>query len=69
MSIDSPKPLKELYPVSYGPLALREALIKCGNLEQGGCKSETVLVANTSGKQIKVESELQLLLSIFQRNV
>ena len=55
VSIDSPKPLKELYPVSYGPLALREALIKCGNLEQGGCKSEAVLVANTSGKQIKVE--------------
>lgn len=55
VSIDSPKPLNELYPVSYGPLALKESYIKCGNLEQGGRKSEAVMVANTSGKPIKVE--------------
>lgn len=55
VSIDKPKPLNELYPVSYGPLALREAHIKCGNMEQGGFKSEAVMVANTSGKPIKVE--------------
>lgn len=51
---DTPKPLKETYPISYGPLALRESLIKCGNMEQGGQKSEAVLVANTSKKPIKI---------------
>lgn len=54
VSIEKAKPLKEMYPVSYGPLALKESLIKCGNLEQGGQKSEAVMVANTSGKPIKV---------------
>ena len=55
ISIDKPKPLTELYPVSYGPFALRESVIKCGNMEQGGQKSEAVMVANTSDRPIKVE--------------
>ena len=55
VSLESKKPLKELYPISYGPFALRESTIKCGNLEQGGQKSEAVMVANTSDKPIKVE--------------
>ena len=54
ISVEKEKPLSELYPVKYGPLALRESLIKCGNMEQGGKKSEAVLVANTSSKPIKV---------------
>ncbi len=54
ISSDSPKPLKELYPVTFGPLALRESYMKCGNMEQGGQKSESVLVANISDKPIKV---------------
>ena len=33
------RPLEEIYPVSYGPLALRDSRIKCGNLEQGGSKT------------------------------
>lgn len=57
VSIDKPKPLTELYPVSYGPLALRESLIKCGNLEQGGIKSEAVMVANTSMKPVRIGFE------------
>lgn len=55
VSIDEPKPLTELYQVSYGPFALRESLIKCGNMEQGGMKSEAVMVANTSKLPINVE--------------
>ena len=55
VSIEEAKPLKELYPVSYGPFALRESHIKCGNLEQGGQKSDAVMVANTSGKPIKID--------------
>lgn len=54
ISIEKAKPLAELYPVAYGPLALRESHIKCGNLEQGGQKSEAVLVANTSDRPIEV---------------
>lgn len=54
ISIEKAKPLKELYPVSYGPLGLRESLIKCGNLEQGMSKSEAVMVANTSSAPIEV---------------
>ena len=54
VSTEKEKPLSELYPVSYGPLAFRESLIKCGNLEQGNTKSESVLVANTSDSPIAV---------------
>ncbi len=54
ISIEKAKPLKELYPVAYGPLGMREGLIKCGNLEQGMSKSEAVMVANTSDKPIEV---------------
>ncbi len=49
------KSLEELYPVSYGPLALRESELKCGNLEQGGMKSEAVIVANLSRKPIDIK--------------
>ena len=54
VSIEKAKPLKELYPVGFGPFALRETFIKCGNLEQGGLKSEAVMVANTSSRPIHV---------------
>ena len=52
ISTEKAKPLTELYPISYGPFAIRESLIKCGNLEQGGQKSEVAMVANTSDKPI-----------------
>lgn len=55
VSLAKKQPLSELYPVHYGPFALKTAEIKCGNLEQGGAKSESVTVANISGKPIKVE--------------
>lgn len=54
VSIEEKKPLKEMYPASFGPLAMKETYIKCGNLEQGGQKSEAVKVANTSEKSINV---------------
>ena len=41
--------------MTYGPLGLREAYIKCGNMEQGGMKSNNVTVANLSDTPIKVE--------------
>lgn len=47
-------PLEEIYPVKYGPLALRDSQFKCGNLEQGGSKSEAVMVANLSDKPLQV---------------
>lgn len=54
VSIEKAKPLSELYPVAFGPFALRETLIKCGNMEQGGQKSEAVMVANLSSEPITV---------------
>lgn len=48
-------PLEQTYPIHYGPLAMRESYIKCGNLEQGGMKSGSVMVANISGSPVKVE--------------
>ena len=54
VSIEKARPLSELYPVAFGPFALRETLIKCGNMEQGGQKSEAVMVANLSSRPIKV---------------
>ena len=48
-------PLEQEYTVTYGPLGLREAYIKCGNLEQGGMKSNNVSVANLSKSPLKVE--------------
>lgn len=55
VSIAKKQPLSVLYPVHYGPFALREAVIKCGNLEQGGVKSEAVNVANLSDRPVRVE--------------
>lgn len=54
VSNEKMRPLEEMYPVHYGPLALKESMIKCGNLEQGNSKSEAVMVANTSSSPIKV---------------
>lgn len=54
VSIEKAKPLKELYPVQSGPLAMREAINKCGNLEQGGQKTEAVMIANISSKPIRL---------------
>lgn len=48
-------PLEKLYEVRYGPLGLKNSSIKCGNLEQGGVKSESALVANLSSQPLKVE--------------
>ena len=67
LSVETEKPLSEVYPISYGPLGLRESLIKCGNLEQGRQKSEAVLVANTSKKPITVtfaDTDKNLSLSV-----
>lgn len=48
VSNEKERPLGEQYPVHYGALGMKESMIKCGNLEQGGSKSEAFLVANLS---------------------
>lgn len=48
-------PVEKTYTTTYGPLGLREAYIKCGNMEQGGMKSNSVTVANVSRSPIDVE--------------
>ena len=54
VSIEKARPLNELYPVHYGPLGVKSALNKVGNMEQGGQKSEAVMVANTSSRPIRI---------------
>lgn len=54
VSQEKMRPIGELYPVHIGPLGLKEDMIRCGNLEQGGQKSESVMVANISTKPINI---------------
>ena len=54
VSIAKAVPLEESYPVTFGPFALKETEFKCGNLEQGGHKSESVMVANLSDSPLEV---------------
>lgn len=54
VSINEKKPLAELYPVHYGNFALKSSDNKVGNLEQGGQKSEAIVVANISDSPISV---------------
>lgn len=48
VSNEKPRPLEEVYPVQFGPLGMKDADLKCGNLEQGGSRSESIIVANLS---------------------
>ena len=49
------KSLEELYGVRFGSLGIKETYIKCGNLEQGGMRSDFVNVANLSDRPLKVD--------------
>ncbi len=54
VSVEKPRPMTEQYPVHYGPFGMKEADMRCGNLEQGGSKSNTVTVANLGTTPLKV---------------
>ena len=54
VSLDKIRPLEELYPVNYGSLGLKENLNKCGNMDQNGKKSESIMVANLSNSPLKL---------------
>lgn len=49
------KSLEELYGIRFGSLGIKETYIKCGNLEQGGMRSDFVNVANLSDRPLKVD--------------
>lgn len=52
------RPDSEIYTVLFGQwLGLRESSFKCGNLEQGGSRSDQTTVANLSSKAIKLSFE------------
>ena len=55
VSVAKKKPLAESYPVHFGAFGLKDKDLKCGNLEQGGKKSNAVVVANISDKPIDVK--------------
>lgn len=54
ISHDRKLSLEEMYPVRFGALGLRSAQLKCGNLEQGGYRSDDVKVANLSSSPMKI---------------
>lgn len=47
-------PLDEAYPVHFGPLALKDSDIKCGNLSQGQQKSSETMIANIGKSPVNV---------------
>ena len=49
------QPLSELYPKKWGPLGIKDAEIKLGNMEQGNQRSDAVNVANLGNTPVKVE--------------
>lgn len=51
---DKPRSLKELFPVSSGPIGFREASVSMGQIEQGLSRSIEVEMANTSGRAVNV---------------
>ncbi len=72
ISNEKPRPLSELYPVRYGDLGLKEATLKCGNLEQGESKTESVMVANLSTAPMTLtfkDADPQLTLKVSQNPI
>lgn len=47
-------PLNEMYPVHFGPVALKNAEMKCGNIEQGESRTEEALIANISSSPAEI---------------
>ncbi len=54
VSNEMPRPLTELYPIHYGSLGMKESELRCGNLEQGGSKTEITMVANLSSRPLNL---------------
>lgn len=49
------KSLEELYGIRLGPMGIKETYLKCGNIEQGGMRSDFTTIANLSDKPVKIE--------------
>ena len=47
-------PLDQMYPVHFGDLGMKSRELKCGNLEQGGQRSDEIKIANLSSSPLKV---------------
>ena len=54
VSIEKAQPLKDLYPLHYGSIGLKDAEILVGNISQGEQKAGYVKVANISSKPVKL---------------
>lgn len=48
------QPLSELFPVHFGPVAVKESIIKAGNMNQGSQRSDSFKLANISSKPVTV---------------
>lgn len=54
---DRQRPLAELYPYHFGPIAFKETEIRGGNILQGSQRSGSVAVANLGNKPVSVSFE------------
>ena len=54
VSMEKKMSLEELYPVRFGSIGMKEAVSRCGNLEQGGSRSEAVMIANLSDSPVSL---------------
>lgn len=54
VSMEKKKSLEELYPVRFGCIGMKEAVSRCGNLEQGRSRSEAVMIANLSDTPVSL---------------
>ena len=59
IAYEEEKPLEEKYPLNFGPLAMRENILKCGNISQGRRRSDEIMVANTATKPINVDFSIE----------
>lgn len=46
--------LKEMYPIVKGPIGYKSEQFKCGNLQQGGSRTDFANIANLSSKPLNV---------------
>ena len=47
-------PPEELYTIRFGPLGMKDNVLKCGNIDQGGERGDQITVANLSSAPVSV---------------
>lgn len=59
VAYEEQKPIEEMYPLYFGPFSMRTNILECGNISQGGSRSDEIMVANRSSKPIKLDFKIE----------